>query len=172
MTQKEWQETIECWWFFSSSAHLFFNEIAIFSANAPHMISQPIDKFLPTLLLLHAQIHYNWATRQKEWWETVVFFDSSVILLTFFNQITVLGENAWFVISQVTDIFCPTATSAHLRWLKQIRDTKRMVRNHCALTILQFLYSPFYWLHCYTVGANVQSVIGKRQNQTNYHRFL
>ena len=103
----------------------FSNEITIFSANAPHMMLQPTDQFLPTLLPLPAWIHYNWATRQKEWWETVFFFDNSVILLTFFNRIALFGENAWFVISQLTDIFLPRHRRCQLALIKTDQGRKK-----------------------------------------------
>ena len=92
VTWKVRWEIIECWWFFSSSAH-FFQWNSTFSANAPHMISQPIDQFLPTQLLLPTRIHYNRATTQKEWCETVLFFWSLSHFTHFFSiQLLILGR--------------------------------------------------------------------------------
>jgi hypothetical protein len=45
----------------------FFNEIAIFSANAPHMILQPTDQFLPHCFCHPLTIIKKAAVTQKEW---------------------------------------------------------------------------------------------------------
>jgi hypothetical protein len=38
----------------------------------------------------------------------------------------------------------PIATATHLSLLNQNGEAKRMVRKHCALTILQFYCPPFF----------------------------
>ena len=63
-------------------------------------------------------------------------------------------RDQWYHSPQ-TDV-CPVATAALFRLLKQSGEAKRMVRKHCALTILQFLHSPFFQLNCLFL---VESVI-------------
>jgi hypothetical protein len=48
--------------------------------------------------------------------------------------------------------FCPAAAAVRSRLIKQSGDAKRMVRNYFVLTILQFVYSPSFQLHCYFRG--------------------
>ena len=45
--------------------------------------------------------------------------------------------------------FCPTAAAARLRVLQLSNHAKIMVRIHFVMTILQFVYSPFFQLNCY-----------------------
>ena len=57
---------------------------------------------------------------QKEWWETVVFFYRSVILLTFFNQIADFGENMWFVVAMATVAETTAAAVVRQQQLQQL----------------------------------------------------
>ena len=45
--------------------------------------------------------------------------------------------------------FCPTAAAASSRVLQLSNHAKIMVRIHFVMTILQFVYSPFFQLNCY-----------------------
>ena len=61
----------------------FFNEIAIFSANAPHMILQPTDQFSPRCFCCPLTIikKQQWHKKNGEKEVSVDYF--SVLLLTF-----------------------------------------------------------------------------------------
>ena len=125
--------------FFSPSAHDFFNEMAIFSANAPHMISQPTDQFLPTLL--PPARHYwkavvMWNVRW-EIFECWLFFRSSAYL--FFNEIllSVPMHHTWYRSPKTN--FCHAAAAA----CQSSNNAKRMVRNRCVFFIAESFYSPF-----------------------------
>ena len=66
------------------------------------------------------------------------------------------GERARSMISQPTDRSSPRRHyRARLRLLKQSREAKRMVRQHCTLTILQFTHSPFFQLNRHFWGERV-----------------
>ncbi len=82
---KERWEIIECWWFFSSSSHLVFNEIAIFSVNAPHMISQPTDQFLHCHFCRSLVITKKQQRHKKNGEKWLSVDDFSVLLLTVFQ---------------------------------------------------------------------------------------
>ena len=85
-----------------------------------------------------------------------VFFVITVLLLTFFSiKLLFLGRthDLWYLSSQAD--FCPAAAATRSRLYKQSGDAKRMVRNHCELTILQFFHSPFFQLNCYSWGERV-----------------
>ena len=87
----------------------------------------------------------------KRMWETIVIF----WLLSHFNHLFLIKLlclsrmlDLWYLSSHT--YFFPVAVTARLSWLKQSFNAKRMVRIHCILTTLQFLYSSFLQLHCYS----------------------
>ena len=54
--------------------------------------------------------------------------------------------------TQPTDRFLPCRHCRLVVFIKTERGGKRMVRKHCALTILQFFHSPFFQLNCHFWG--------------------
>jgi hypothetical protein len=76
---------------------------------------------------------------------TVLSLTIFSIKLLFFGR----SRDPRYLVSQT--YFCPSATAARSRLLKQSGDAKRTVRNDWVLTFLQFFYSPFFQFNCYNL---------------------
>ena len=148
--QKEWWEMIECWWFFSSSARHFFNEIAIFSANVPHMISQPTDQFLHynfcrSLVIIKKQLRHK---KNGEKWLSVD--DFSVLLLTpFFNEIAIFSANAPHMILQPTDQSLPCCICHPLTIIKKQQWHKKNGEKELSVDYFSVFLLIFFQWNCY-----------------------
>jgi hypothetical protein len=102
---------------------------------------------------LPSHVHENRAAMQKEWREIIAlwsFSSSSNHLFSIKLLFSVRTRDPWYLCSQTE--FRPPAASARLRLLTKNSDAKCMVRNHCNLTISQFIHSPFFQLNCYIWG--------------------
>ena len=144
-TPKEWWESITSLQFHSSHAHRVFNEITVFSANAPHLILQPTDQFLPHRFCLPLTIIKKQQRREKNGEKWLSVDDFLVLMLTIFSikmLISVPICHTWYHSPQTN--YCTATSAAHLLLLKSSRDTKRMVRNDWVLMIFQFFCSPFF----------------------------
>ena len=144
-TPKEWWESISSLHFHSSHAHRVFNEIAVFSANAPHLILQPTDQFLPHRFRLPLTIIKKQQQHEKNGEKRLSVDDFLVLMLTIFSikmLISVPMRHTWYHRPQTN--FCTATSAARLLLLKSSRDTKRMVRNDWVLMIFQFFCSPFF----------------------------
>ena len=149
-TPKEWWESISSLHFHSSHAHRVFNEIAVFSANAPHLILQPTDQFLPRCFRLPLTIIKKQQQHEKNGEKRLSVDDFLVLMLTIFSiemLISVPTRHTWYHSPQTN--FCTATSAARLLLLKSSRDTKRMVRNDWVLMIFQFFCSPFFQWNCY-----------------------
>ena len=92
----------------------------------------------------------------------------------FFNKIAifVLSRDPWYHSRQMD--FCPAAATTCSRVEQQSRDAKIMVRIHFVLTILQFVYSPFFQLNCYC-RAIVRSMISQPKDgflPRRWHKWI
>ena len=74
-------------------------------------------------------------------------------------------RDPWYRSSQTK--FRPAATVTRSYLLKQSGDAKRTIRNHCDLTILQFFYSPFFQLNCYSWGYRAIHDISAHRQQAS-----
>ena len=149
-TPKEWWESITSLQFHSSHAHRVFNEIAVFSANAPHMILQPTDQFLPHRFRLPLTIIIKQQQHEKNGEKRLSVDDFSVLMLTIFSikmLISVPTRHTWYHSPQTN--FCTATSATRLLLLKSSRDAKRMVRKHWVLMIFHFFCSPFFQWNCY-----------------------
>ena len=149
-TPKEWWESISSLHFHSSHAHRVFNEIAVFSANAPHLILQPTDQFLPHRFRLPLTIIKKQQQHEKNGEKRLSVDDFLVLMLTIFSikmLISVPTHHTWYHRPQTN--FCAATSAARLLLLKSSIDTKRMVRNDWVLMIFQFFCSPFFQWNCY-----------------------
>ena len=130
-TTKEWWESISSLNFHSSHAHCVFNEIAVFSPNAPHLILQPTDQFLPSCFCLPLTIiKKQQQQREKNGEKWLSVDDFLVLMLTIFSikmLISVPMCHTWYHRPQTN--FCTATSAAYLLLLKSSRDTKRMVRK-------------------------------------------
>jgi hypothetical protein len=96
---------------------------------------------------LPACVYENRAGRQKEWWDNIVCLDNFAVLsLTFFQlNCDFWGERERSMISQPTDRYSPRRHNCPLAFIKTERgDKKNGETTSYALTILQFIHSPFF----------------------------
>ena len=150
VTPKEWWESISSLQFHSSHAHHVFNEIAVFSANVPHMISQPTDQFLPTLLPPPARYYWKSSSdvnvrweRSECWW----FFSSSAHL--FFNEIAIFSANAPHMILQPTEWFLPRCFCRPLTIIKKQQWHKKNGEKEVSVDYFSVLPLTFFQWNCY-----------------------
>jgi len=107
VTQKEWWERSECWWFFSFSAHLFSMKLLFLVPACHTWYRSPPTDFCPSAsaacsLLLNCSSNMKSKVKSIEcWW----FFSSSAH--HFFNEMAIFSANAALMISQPTDQFLP-----------------------------------------------------------------
>jgi len=71
--------------FHSSHAHRVFNEIAVFSANASHLILQPTDQFFPRRFCLPLTIIEKQQQCEKNGEKRLSIDDFLVLMLTIFS---------------------------------------------------------------------------------------
>ncbi len=87
-----------------------------FSAHAPHMISQPIDQFLPCCcrcLPIKQQCKKNGE-------KPSCFFIAQSFYSPLFNQIADFGENTWFVVAMATVAETTAAAVVRQQQLQQL----------------------------------------------------
>jgi hypothetical protein len=117
--------------------------------RARSMISQPTDRCSPRCHCRPLAFIKTERGGKNNGEKTSCLDNFAVPSLTFFwIKLPFFGRmrDQWYRSPQ-TDVR-PVATAALFRLLKQSGEAKIMVRKHRALTILQFLHSPFFQLNC------------------------
>ena len=133
----------------------FFQLNCYFHGQRATVISQPTDRFLP-LRQCRPHEYINIERRcQKNGEKPLCFYDSSVISLTFFQLNCCFGENAWSVISQLTDGFLPCHRRRPLALIKTEQLRKNNGKKPLRFDDFTSLLLTFFQLNCYFRGKRV-----------------
>ena len=122
--------------------------------HAPNHILLPHHRRSHAIITLYGR-------RQKNGENKLRLCDYTVLTLTIFSiKLLFPGPSCdpGYLSSQLD--FCPAVAATCSCLLQQSGYVKIMVRIHFVLTILQFVYSPFFQLNCY-FWAIAQSVISQ-----------
>ncbi len=91
-----------------------------FSAHAPHMISQPIDQFLPHCCCCLQEYITIEQQHKKNAEKPSCFFIAQSFYSPFFNQIADFGKNTWFVVAMATVAETTAAAVVRQQQLQQL----------------------------------------------------
>ena len=127
--------------------NLFLLPLPFLVEPAARAIMSPPTDWISACFCRHNPLRFSIiiVALRKEWWDFIKH--------RFFTQICTHLCNNWSaVICQTRDLeflntqtgSCPNAAATPLHLSIRSNSIKRMVRNRCVLTILQFFHSPFF----------------------------